>query len=102
MLNFRRAWRARLSDQVGSTVGGAGNVLLQVGNDVNLTAANVNAGNAIAVQARRDINSSVAVDVRTADTSYAGGKSSGEVSASDEAVQGTQISAKERCQAHFW
>ncbi len=78
---------------VGSTVSGAGNVVLQAGNDVNLNAANVNAGNAIAVQAGRDINSSVAVDVSTVDTSYAGKKASGAVSASDETVRGTQITA---------
>uniref|UniRef100_UPI003870131C hemagglutinin repeat-containing protein n=1 Tax=Stenotrophomonas pigmentata TaxID=3055080 RepID=UPI003870131C len=78
---------------VGSTVSGAGNVVLQAGNDVNLAAANVNAGNAIAMQAGRDINSSVAVDVSTVDTSYAGKKASGAVSASDETVRGTQITA---------
>lgn len=89
----RNYLRTSQTTHVGSTVNGVGDVVLEAGNDVNLAAANISAGNAIAVQAGRDINSSVAVDVATFDSSSAGKKSSRAVSASDDTVQGTQIAA---------
>ncbi len=89
----RNRYSASQATQLGSTVSGAGNVVLQAGNDVNLAAANVSAGKAIAVQAGRDINSTVATDTATLDHSQAGKRWSRTVSALEEAVHGTQLNA---------
>ncbi|WP_343239069.1 hemagglutinin repeat-containing protein, partial [Stenotrophomonas sp.] len=89
----RNRYSTSQTTQVGSTVSGAGNVVLQAGNDVNLAAANVSAGKAIAVQAGRDINSTAATDTATLDHSQAGKRWSKTVSASEETVHGTQLNA---------
>ncbi len=85
--------RSSDSREVGTTIQGAGSVALLGGNDVNLAAANISAGDALAVQAGRDLNSTAATDTATLDTQATGGKHALGVSASDETVHGTVFQA---------
>jgi len=89
----RNFYRTSQVTHVGSTINGAGNVILQAGSDVNLTAAKVDAGQAMAVQAGRDINSATVTDVSTFDQSAAGKRTSRAVSALDETVRGSELNA---------
>ena len=72
---------------------GAGDVILQAGNDVNLMAANLSAGNALAVVAGNDINSQAAVDGASVETSQTARKWSMQASTTDETVKGSTFSA---------
>ncbi|MCL7714454.1 hemagglutinin repeat-containing protein [Stenotrophomonas mori] len=88
--NYRR------SEQVGhvaSAVQGGGSVLLHAGNDVNLAAAGVAAGDALVIQAGRDITSTVVVDTSTVEQGEAGKRWSTSSSATDETVRGSTLQA---------
>ncbi|MFL7992924.1 hemagglutinin repeat-containing protein, partial [Xanthomonas vasicola] len=78
---------------LGTTVQGAGSVVLAAGNDLNLTAAQVGAGKSMALQAGRDINSVAAVDSSANDRSTVTKSNSLAASSYDEAVRGTQLGA---------
>lgn len=60
--NGRNFQRSSETTHLGTTVQGAGSVVLAAANDLNLTAAQVGAGKSLALQAGRDINSVAAVD----------------------------------------
>ncbi|SDR04137.1 hemagglutinin repeat-containing protein [Pseudoxanthomonas sp. CF125] len=85
--------RSSTTMQVGTTVQGAGDVVLQAGNNVNATAAQVSAGQALAVVAGNDINSLTATDVQTAEVQDKGRKHSLVASSSDQTVKGSQFTA---------
>ena len=80
---------------IGTTISGAGDVVLKAGNDLNLTAANVSAANALVAQAGRDINSVAVVDTRTFDSGAKSKNGSREVSAADGWVLGNQLTGGE-------
>lgn len=80
---------------IGTTITGAGDVVLQAGNDLNLTAAKVSAANALVAQAGRDINSVAVVDSQSFDSSAKSKNHSREVSATDAYVLGNQLSGGE-------
>ncbi|MCW6029519.1 hemagglutinin repeat-containing protein [Stenotrophomonas sp. SRS1] len=83
------------SINIGTTISGAGDVVLKAGNDLNLTAANVSAANALVAQAGRDINSVAVVDTRTFDSGAKSKNGSREVSAADGWVLGNQLTGAE-------
>lgn len=85
--------RSGTTTQVGTTVQGAGDVVLQAGHNVNATAAQVSAGQALAVVAGNDINSLTAVDTATANVQDKGTKHSLVAFTSDETVKGSQFTA---------
>ncbi|WP_245149917.1 hemagglutinin repeat-containing protein [Xanthomonas axonopodis] len=91
--NDRNFQRSSETTHVGTTIQGAGNVVLAAGNDLNLTAAQVGAGKAMALQAGRDINSVAAVDSSTNDHSSVTKSHSLATSSDDESVRGTQLGA---------
>lgn len=76
-----------------TTVQGGGDVVLAAGKDINLAAAQLKAGGGMALQAGGDIISQALVDSTSSDFSNAGKRSSLQVSQSDEAVRGSQLSA---------
>ncbi|HDS0923676.1 TPA: hemagglutinin repeat-containing protein [Stenotrophomonas maltophilia] len=80
---------------IGTAITGAGDVVLQAGNDLNLAAAKVSAANALVAQAGRDINSVAVVDTQTFDSSATSKNHSREVSAADAYVLGNQLSGGE-------
>ncbi len=80
---------------IGTTISGAGDVVLKAGNDLNLSAANVSAANALVAQAGRDINSVAVVDTRTFDSGAKSKNGSREVSAADGWVLGNQLTGGE-------
>ncbi|WCE06374.1 hemagglutinin repeat-containing protein [Pseudoxanthomonas sp. JBR18] len=91
--NARNFIRSDEVTHLGTSVQGAGNVLMAAGNDVNLTAAQVGAGGALAVQAVRDINSQAVVDHSAQDRSSGSKRNSSASSLYDETVRGTQLGA---------
>ncbi|HEY4468769.1 MAG TPA: hemagglutinin repeat-containing protein [Klebsiella sp.] len=89
------------SQQVGSEIVGAGNVQLGAGNDVNITAGNVSAGDKLSVAAGNDISIQHGVDTNTLDQHYKATGSSGMLSRtttesrdtiSQQTVSGSQLS----------
>ncbi|MCL1570823.1 hemagglutinin repeat-containing protein [Xanthomonas nasturtii] len=91
--NDRNFQRSSETTQAGTTIQGAGDVVLAAGNDLNLTAAQVGAGKAIALQAGRDINSTAAVDSSATDRSTVTKSNSLASSSYDETLRGTQLGA---------
>ncbi|MDC8748528.1 hemagglutinin repeat-containing protein, partial [Xanthomonas campestris] len=91
--NDRNFQRSSDITHLGTTVQGAGSVVLAAGNDINLTAAQVGAGKAMALQAGRDINSAAAVDSSSSDRSTVTKSNSLATSSYDETVRGTQLGA---------
>ncbi|MFA1260174.1 hemagglutinin repeat-containing protein [Xanthomonas axonopodis pv. fascicularis] len=91
--NERNFQRSSETTHLGTTVQGAGSVVLAAGNDLNLTAAQVGAGKSMALQAGRDINSVAAVDSSSSDRSTVTKSNSLAASSDDEAVRGTQLGA---------
>ncbi|WP_256127433.1 hemagglutinin repeat-containing protein [Xanthomonas euvesicatoria] len=91
--NDRNFQRSSDITHLGTTVQGAGSVVLAAGNDLNLTAAQVGAGKSMALQAGRDINSVAAVDSSSSDRSTVTKSNSLAASSDDEAVRGTQLGA---------
>lgn len=85
--------RTRTTTHVGTTVQGAGNVVVRAGQDVNLTAAQLSAGNALAVQAGGNLTSTAVVDSTSLDTAQASGKRSRTVQATTETVKGSTFTA---------
>lgn len=80
---------------VGTTIGGAGDVVLKAGGDINLAAATVSAANALVAQAGRDINSIAVVDTSSYDSSTRTRNNARAVSASEGWVLGNQFSGGE-------
>src|SRR5690606_37309461 len=78
---------------VGTTVQGAGNVVLQAGHDIDLTAAQLQAGNALLLQAGNDITSRAVGDRSTYDRAQSSGRSHRAVQATGEAVRGSTFQA---------
>jgi filamentous hemagglutinin len=76
-----------------STVQGAGDVVLSAGKDLTLVGANVDAKEALVLQAGGDISAQAVVDSRSSDQSTAGKRNSLQISSSDETVRGSQLSA---------
>lgn len=76
---------------VGTTIAGAGDVVLRAGNDLNLAAANVSAANALVAQAGRDINSVAVVDTQTYESGAKSKNHSRDVTAGSGWVQGNQL-----------
>ncbi|WP_425526504.1 hemagglutinin repeat-containing protein [Xanthomonas oryzae] len=91
--NARNFQRSRDITHLGTTVQGAGSVVLAAGNDLTLTAAQVGAGKSLALQAGRDINSQAAVDSSTSASSTVTKSNSLATSSYDESVRGTQLGA---------
>ncbi|WP_057678727.1 filamentous hemagglutinin N-terminal domain-containing protein, partial [Xanthomonas phaseoli] len=91
--NDRNFQRSSETTHVGTIIQGAGNVVLAAGNDLNLTAAQVGAGKAMALQAGRDINSIAAVDSSSQERSTVTKSNSLAASSMDETVRGTQLGA---------
>ncbi|QBG93743.1 hemagglutinin repeat-containing protein [Xanthomonas oryzae] len=91
--NDRNFQRSSETTHLGTTVQGAGNVVLAAGNDLTLTAAQVGAGKGLALQAGRDINSEAAVDSSSSDRSSVTKSHSLAASSTDETVRGTQLGA---------
>ncbi|MBB4593628.1 filamentous hemagglutinin N-terminal domain-containing protein, partial [Xanthomonas cannabis] len=91
--NDRNFQRSSETTHAGTTIQGAGDVVLAAGNDLNLTAAQVGAGKAMALQAGRDINSTAAVDSSATDRSTVTKSNSLASSSYDETVRGTQLGA---------
>jgi len=77
---------------VGTTIAGAGDVVLRAGNDLNLAAANVSAANALVAQAGRDINSVAVVDTQTYESGAKSKNHSRDVTAASGWVLGNQLS----------
>jgi filamentous hemagglutinin len=92
-LDSKNYHRTRSTTHVGTTVQGAGNVVVQAGQDVNLTAAQLSAGNALAVQAGNNLNSTAVVDSASLDTAQASRKRSRTVQATAETVKGSTFTA---------
>nr|WP_242628780.1 hemagglutinin repeat-containing protein [Xanthomonas oryzae] len=91
--NERNFQRSSDITHLGTTVQGAGSVVLAAGNDLTLTAAQVGAGKSLALQAGRDINSQAAVDSSTSASSTVTKSNSLATSSYDETVRGTQLGA---------
>ncbi|WP_242628962.1 hemagglutinin repeat-containing protein [Xanthomonas oryzae] len=91
--NARNFQRSSDITHLGTTVQGAGSVVLAAGNDLTLTAAQVGAGKSLALQAGRDINSQAAVDSSTSASSTVTKSNSLATSSYDESVRGTQLGA---------
>ncbi|MGS0617051.1 hemagglutinin repeat-containing protein [Xanthomonas oryzae pv. oryzicola] len=91
--NERNFQRSSDITHLGTTVQGAGSVVLAAGNDLTLTAAQVGAGKSLALQAGRDINSVAAVDSSANDRSTVSKSNSLATSSYDESVRGTQLGA---------
>nr|WP_242628955.1 hemagglutinin repeat-containing protein [Xanthomonas oryzae] len=91
--NDRNFQRSSDITHLGTTVQGAGSVVLAAGNDLTLTAAQVGAGKSLALQAGRDINSQAAVDSSTSASSTVTKSNSLATSSYDESVRGTQLGA---------
>ncbi|WP_428959990.1 filamentous hemagglutinin N-terminal domain-containing protein, partial [Xanthomonas oryzae] len=91
--NERNFQRSSDITHLGTTVQGAGSVVLAAGNDLTLTAAQVGAGKSLALQAGRDINSVAAVDSSANDRSTVTKSNSLATSSYDESVRGTQLGA---------
>ncbi|WP_428960441.1 hemagglutinin repeat-containing protein [Xanthomonas oryzae] len=91
--NDRNFQRSSDITHLGTTVQGAGSVVLAAGNDLTLTAAQVGAGKSLALQAGRDINSQAAVDSSTSASSTVTKSNSLATSSYDETVRGTQLGA---------
>ncbi|WP_425612835.1 hemagglutinin repeat-containing protein [Xanthomonas oryzae] len=91
--NDRNFQRSSQTTHLGTTVQGAGNLVLAAGNDLTLTAAQVGAGKGLALQAGRDINSVAAVDSSSSDRSSVTRSHSLAASSTDETVRGTQLGA---------
>ncbi|WP_242629538.1 hemagglutinin repeat-containing protein [Xanthomonas oryzae] len=91
--NARNFQRSSDITHLGTTVQGAGSVVLAAGNDLTLTAAQVGAGKSLALQAGRDINSVAAVDSSTSASSTVTKSNSLATSSYDESVRGTQLGA---------
>ncbi|AYU97689.1 filamentous hemagglutinin N-terminal domain-containing protein (plasmid) [Enterobacter cloacae] len=101
-LNWGDNWQHHSSSQqVGSEIVGAGNVQLGAGQDVNITAGNVSAGDKLSVAAGNDINIQHGVDTNTLDQHYKATGSSGMLSKtttesrdtiSQQTVNGSQLS----------
>ncbi|MCS3809799.1 hemagglutinin repeat-containing protein [Xanthomonas sp. 4461] len=91
--NDRNFQRSSETTHAGTTIQGAGDVVLAAGNDLNLTAAQVGAGKAMALQAGRDINSVAAVDSSSQERSTVTKSNSLATSSYDESVRGTQLGA---------
>ncbi|MBB5866031.1 hemagglutinin repeat-containing protein, partial [Xanthomonas sp. 3058] len=91
--NERNFQRNSETTHAGTTIQGAGNVVLAAVNDINLTAAQVGAGKAMALKAGRDINSQAAVDSNSSDRSTVTKSNSLATSSYDETVRGTQLGA---------
>ncbi|OLK85126.1 hemagglutinin, partial [Xanthomonas oryzae pv. oryzicola] len=91
--NDRNFQRSSQTTHLGTTVQGAGNLVLAAGNDLTLTAAQVGAGKGLALQAGRDINSVAAVDSSSSDRSRVTRSHSLAASSTDETVRGTQLGA---------
>nr|WP_324292656.1 hemagglutinin repeat-containing protein [Xanthomonas oryzae] len=91
--NERNFQRSSDITHLGTTVQGAGSVVLAAGNDLTLTAAQVGAGKSLALQAGRDINSQAAVDSSTSASSTVTKSNSLATSSYDESVRGTQLGA---------
>jgi len=79
----------------GTTITGAGDVVLNAGRDLNLAAANVSAANALVAQAGRDINSVAVVDTQTFESGAKSRNHSREVTAASGWVLGNQLSGGE-------
>ncbi len=80
---------------IGTTITGAGDVVLNAGRDLNLAAANVSAANALVAQAGRDINSVAVVDTQSFESGAKGKNHSREVTAASGWVLGNQLSGGE-------
>ncbi|WP_171966927.1 hemagglutinin repeat-containing protein [Stenotrophomonas bentonitica] len=80
---------------IGTTITGAGDVVLNAGRDLNLAAATVSAGNALVAQAGRDINSVAVVDTQGFESGAKSKNHSREVTAASGWVQGNQLSGAE-------
>ncbi|WP_426802461.1 hemagglutinin repeat-containing protein [Xanthomonas campestris] len=91
--NDRNFQRSSDITHLGTTVQGAGSVVLAAGNDLNMTAAQVGAGKAMVLQAGRDINAQAAVDSSAQDRSTVTKSNSLATSNYDETVRGTQLGA---------
>ncbi len=91
--NARNYHRTNSTTHVGTTVQGAGNVVVQAGQDVNLAAAQLSAGNALAVEAGGNLNSTAVVGSASLDTTQAGRKQSRTVQATAETVKGSTFTA---------
>nr|WP_237761443.1 hemagglutinin repeat-containing protein [Xanthomonas oryzae] len=91
--NDRNFQRSSQTTHLGTTVQGAGNVVLAAGNDLTLTAAQVGAGKGLALQAGRDIVSQAAIDSSSSDRSSVTKSHSLAASSTDETVRGTQLGA---------
>ncbi|MEB1549512.1 hemagglutinin repeat-containing protein [Xanthomonas campestris pv. campestris] len=91
--NDRNFQRSSDVTHLGTTVQGAGSVVLAAGNDLNMTAAQVGAGKAMVLQAGRDINAQAAVDSSAQDRSTVTKSNSLATSNYDETVRGTQLGA---------
>ncbi|MGS0597464.1 hemagglutinin repeat-containing protein [Xanthomonas oryzae pv. oryzicola] len=87
--NARNFQRSSDITHLGTTVQGAGSVVLAAGNDLTLTAAQVGAGKSLAC----DINSQAAVDSSTSASSTVTKSNSLATSSYDESVRGTQLGA---------
>lgn len=79
----------------GTTITGAGDVVLNAGRDLNLAAANVSAANALVAQAGRDINSVAVVDTQNFESGAKSKNHSREVTAASGWVLGNQLSGGE-------
>ena len=91
--NARNYHRTNSTTHVGTTVQGAGNVVVQAGQDVNLGAAQLSAGNALAVEAGGNLNSTAVVDSASLDTAQASRKRSRTVQATAGTVKGSTFTA---------
>jgi hypothetical protein len=91
--NARNYHRTNSTTHVGTTVQGAGNVVVQAGQDVNLAAAQLSAGNALAVEAGGNLNSTAVVGSASLDTTQAERKQSRTVQATAETVKGSTFTA---------
>ena len=80
---------------IGTTITGAGDVVLNAGRDLNLAAANVSAANALVAQAGRDINSVAVVDTQSFESGAKSKNHSREVTAASGWVLGNQLSGGE-------
>src|SRR5690606_22017678 len=89
----RNHHRTSTVSHVGTTVQGAGNVVLQAGHDIDLTAAQLQAGNALLLQAGNDITSRAVVDSASYDSAQSSGRSQRAVQATSEAVRGSSFEA---------
>ncbi|QNR97485.1 hemagglutinin repeat-containing protein [Stenotrophomonas sp. 169] len=79
--------------QIGSSVSGAGHVVLQAGNDITLRAAQINAGKAMVVQAAGDINALAAINTASGDSGHHSRNHAGAVQWQDQQVVGTTLNA---------